>query len=115
MPRSRSKASLNGEGLSGESVHTRHDLSHTGPGSVVGDWSNGAQSAIVGVAHVGNGNGQKMSVAAFDSDHLLSVHRRKMLRRAANRRSAQLSRARKKVSFVFLGKRGGRMLHYARL
>ena len=35
-----------------------------------------------------------------DSDHLLSVHRRKMLRRAANRRSAQLSRARKKVSLA---------------
>ena len=30
-------------------------------------------------------------------DSLLQVHRRKMLRRAANRRSAQLSRARKKV------------------
>lgn len=28
---------------------------------------------------------------------ILQVHRRKMLRRAANRRSAQLSRARKKV------------------
>ena len=37
-----------------------------------------------------------------DSDHLLSVHRRKMLRRAANRRSAQLSRARKKVSLIQL-------------
>jgi hypothetical protein len=30
-------------------------------------------------------------------DSLLQVHRRKMQRRAANRRSAQLSRARKKV------------------
>lgn len=30
-------------------------------------------------------------------DAILQVHRRKMLRRAANRRSAQLSRARKKV------------------
>jgi len=30
-------------------------------------------------------------------DSLLQVHRRKMLRRAANRKSAQLSRARKKV------------------
>ena len=38
--------------------------------------------------------------APADSDHLLSVHRRKMLRRAANRRSAQLSRARKKVSLA---------------
>jgi hypothetical protein len=28
----------------------------------------------------------------------MTVHRRKMMRRAANRRSAQLSRARKKVS-----------------
>ena len=28
----------------------------------------------------------------------ITVHRRKMMRRAANRRSAQLSRARKKVS-----------------
>lgn len=33
-----------------------------------------------------------------DIDSLLQVHRRKMLRRAANRRSAQLSRARKKVN-----------------
>jgi hypothetical protein len=32
-----------------------------------------------------------------DIDSLLQVHRRKMLRRAANRRSAQQSRARKKV------------------
>ncbi len=31
----------------------------------------------------------------------LQIHRRKMLRRAANRRSAQLSRARKKVCFHF--------------
>ena len=38
--------------------------------------------------------------APADSDHLLSVHRRKMLRRAANRRSAQLSRARKKVGLA---------------
>ena len=30
-------------------------------------------------------------------DSLLQIHRRKMLRRAANRKSAQLSRARKKV------------------
>jgi hypothetical protein len=35
--------------------------------------------------------------AQNDIDSLLQVHRRKMLRRAANRRSAQLSRARKKV------------------
>ena len=34
-------------------------------------------------------------------DSLLQVHRRKMLRRAANRRSAQLSRARKKVGSVY--------------
>jgi hypothetical protein len=33
--------------------------------------------------------------------NVLQTHRRKMLRRAANRRSAQLSRARKKVT-VFL-------------
>lgn len=32
---------------------------------------------------------------------ILQVHRRKMLRRAANRRSAQLSRARKKVNTIF--------------
>lgn len=32
-----------------------------------------------------------------DIDTLLLAHRRKMLRRAANRRSAKLSRARKKV------------------
>ena len=32
-----------------------------------------------------------------EMDSLLHNHRRKMLRRAANRRSAQLSRARKKV------------------
>lgn len=31
-------------------------------------------------------------------DSLLQIHRRKMLRRAANRKSAQLSRARKKVA-----------------
>lgn len=31
-------------------------------------------------------------------ESILQVHRRKMLRRAANRRSAQLSRARKKAS-----------------
>jgi len=35
-----------------------------------------------------------------DIDFLLQVHRRKMLRRAANRRSAQLSRARKKVKVI---------------
>ena len=35
--------------------------------------------------------------ATSDIDSLLQVHRRKMLRRAANRRSAQQSRARKKV------------------
>lgn len=33
-------------------------------------------------------------------DSILQVHRRKMLRRAANRKSAQLSRARKKVKEV---------------
>ena len=37
--------------------------------------------------------------ATSDIDSLLQVHRRKMLRRAANRRSAQQSRARKKVTF----------------
>ena len=36
--------------------------------------------------------------ATSDIDSLLQVHRRKMLRRAANRRSAQQSRARKKVN-----------------
>ena len=35
--------------------------------------------------------------APGDIDSILQVHRRKMLRRAANRRSAQQSRARKKV------------------
>lgn len=35
-------------------------------------------------------------------ESILQVHRRKMLRRAANRRSAQLSRARKKVCVVLL-------------
>lgn len=36
-------------------------------------------------------------------DSLLQVHRRKMLRRAANRKSAQLSRARKKVcKYLFI-------------
>jgi hypothetical protein len=35
--------------------------------------------------------------ATSEIDSLLQVHRRKMLRRAANRRSAQQSRARKKV------------------
>jgi hypothetical protein len=34
-----------------------------------------------------------------DVDSLPIIHRRKMLRRAANRKSAQLSRARKKVNF----------------
>ena len=34
-------------------------------------------------------------------ESILQVHRRKMLRRAANRRSAQLSRARKKVTISF--------------
>lgn len=34
-------------------------------------------------------------------DAILNSHRRKMLRRAANRRSAQLSRARKKVNGIF--------------
>lgn len=33
-------------------------------------------------------------------ESILQVHRRKMLRRAANRRSAQLSRARKKVTHI---------------
>ena len=33
-------------------------------------------------------------------DSILQVHRRKMLRRAANRKSAQLSRARKKVKYI---------------
>ena len=36
-------------------------------------------------------------------DSALQVHRRKMLRRAANRKSAQLSRARKKVG-IYLHK-----------
>lgn len=36
-----------------------------------------------------------------DVDSLLQNHRRKMLRRAANRRSAQLSRARKKVRILY--------------
>ena len=35
--------------------------------------------------------------ANTDIDSLLQIHRRKMIRRAANRRSAQQSRARKKV------------------
>jgi hypothetical protein len=35
-------------------------------------------------------------------DSLLQGHRRKMIRRAANRRSAQQSRARKKVFFLFI-------------
>lgn len=33
---------------------------------------------------------------------ILQAHRRKMMRRAANRRSAQLSRARKKVSSCYI-------------
>ena len=37
--------------------------------------------------------------ASNDIDSLLQIHRRKMIRRAANRRSAQQSRARKKVHF----------------
>ena len=36
--------------------------------------------------------------ANTDIDSLLQIHRRKMIRRAANRRSAQQSRARKKVN-----------------
>jgi hypothetical protein len=39
--------------------------------------------------------------AGGEMDSLLQNHRRKMLRRAANRRSAQLSRARKKVIDIF--------------
>lgn len=35
-----------------------------------------------------------------DIDSLLQIHRRKMIRRAANRRSAQQSRARKKVLLI---------------
>lgn len=40
--------------------------------------------------------------ASQNIDSLLQIHRRKMLRRAANRRSAQLSRARKKVRLLFV-------------
>ena len=51
------------------------------------------------------GSETKQSSAKGDSD-AMTVHRRKMMRRAANRRSAQLSRARKKVcsqsSFVLM-------------
>jgi len=43
-----------------------------------------------GSNHVGGSSGN-------DLDSLIQIHRRKMLRRAANRRSAQLSRARKKA------------------
>jgi hypothetical protein len=38
--------------------------------------------------------------ANTDIESLLQIHRRKMIRRAANRRSAQQSRARKKVKSV---------------
>ena len=38
-----------------------------------------------------------IDIPSTSMDSLLQVHRRKMMRRAANRRSAQLSRARKKV------------------
>jgi hypothetical protein len=40
-------------------------------------------------------------VANANIESILQVHRRKMLRRAANRRSAQLSRARKKVYILY--------------
>jgi hypothetical protein len=52
-------------------------------------------SAAVGRASAA----MQKSLSATEADHLMSVHHRKMLRRAANRRSAQLSRARKKVTF----------------
>lgn len=42
-----------------------------------------------------------MAGSANDVD-AMTVHRRKMMRRAANRRSAQLSRARKKVRVFVL-------------
>jgi len=44
-----------------------------------------------------NNNSIVLPTNGTDIDSLLQVHRRKMLRRAANRRSAQLSRARKKA------------------
>jgi len=44
-----------------------------------------------------NSNNIVLPTNGTDIDSLLQVHRRKMLRRAANRRSAQLSRARKKA------------------
>ena len=43
-----------------------------------------------------------LQAANGEMDSLLQSHRRKMLRRAANRRSAQLSRARKKVSLAHI-------------
>lgn len=45
-------------------------------------------------------NGIEMTPNA-NIETILQVHRRKMLRRAANRRSAQLSRARKKVNLSY--------------
>ena len=56
---------------------------------------------IPGPVFVATTDGGGVSIAnptnSGDVDSLLQNHRRKMLRRAANRRSAQLSRARKKV------------------
>ena len=52
---------------------------------------------FVGGHHLGFMPANVVIQAQNDIDSLLQVHRRKMLRRAANRRSAQLSRARKKV------------------
>lgn len=45
----------------------------------------------------GNGSNLVGGSSGNDLDSLIQIHRRKMLRRAANRRSAQLSRARKKA------------------
>ena len=48
------------------------------------------------------GNDTKQTSSRGDND-AMTVHRRKMMRRAANRRSAQLSRARKKVRTLSSG------------
>ena len=50
-----------------------------------------------GMVYDDGSDSKNSGVVKGDSD-AMTVHRRKMMRRAANRRSAQLSRARKKVS-----------------
>ena len=50
-----------------------------------------------------DGSDTKHSGNSKGDNDAMTVHRRKMMRRAANRKSAQLSRARKKVRILVIG------------